>query len=99
MQRSALALAACAVISAIVASPGHYVAIGAGIAAIGTGWIGYARRDAPGFGRLLAAAAIALGSLGVVLGAARVVLVLLAIEHIEHVVPAPDDGSAVHASM
>lgn len=83
MVRLALILAFGAMLAAGLPSPGLYVAIGLGIAAIGTGWLGYSRRAAPGVSRLAAAAAIAVGMLGVVLGSVRVVMVLAAIERID----------------
>jgi hypothetical protein len=83
MSRWALALAACALVAAALPSPGLYAALGLGIAAIGVGWNGYARRDALGPARLAAAAAITLGAIGVVLGAVRVILVLAALSHID----------------
>lgn len=86
MQRLALALAFGAVIAAAVPSPGLYVALGLGLAAIGTGWVGYAQREAPGFARLAAAAAITIGGLGFLLGAVRVVLALAAIGHVDRMI-------------
>lgn len=83
MQRLALALAIGSVLAVALPSPGLFVALGLGLAAIGTGWVGFSQRTAGGFHRLAAAAAIALGSLGLVLGAARIALVLLAIEHVD----------------
>jgi hypothetical protein len=83
MVRVALVLAFGAMLAAGMPSPGLFVAIGLGIAAIGCGWLGYSRRAAPGASRLAAAAAIAVGMLGVVLGTVRVVMVLAAIEHID----------------
>ncbi len=44
MQRLALAFALGAVIAAALPSPGLFVALGLGIAAIGTGWVGYAQQ-------------------------------------------------------
>lgn len=82
MQRLALALAGLALIATAVRIPGPYLAIGLGLAAIGTGWVGYARRDAPGVLRLAGAAAITIGALAFLLGSARVVLALAAIDHI-----------------
>ena len=58
MQRLALAFALGAVVAAALPSPGLFLALGLGIAAIGTGWAGYAQRRAPGMARLMAAAAI-----------------------------------------
>ena len=82
MARVALALAAAALVGAALPSPGLFVAIGLGIAAIGSGWLGY-RRPGPGFTRLAGAAAIPLGALACVLGALRVVLALAALDHID----------------
>lgn len=78
----ALGVAVCAVIAAALPSPGLFVALGLGIAAIGAGWIGYRRTGDPGFTRLAGAAAIAIGALGGLLGALRIVLVLAAIDHL-----------------
>jgi hypothetical protein len=83
MQRVALALAAASLVACALAMPGPFVALGSGIAAIGCGAIGYGRRDAPGASRLVAAAAIAIGSLGFLLALLRVVLVVVAIAHLE----------------
>lgn len=85
MHRIAWVLAVTAVIGAAWPAPGAYVAIGAGIAAIGAGWIAYRRRAAPGAARLAGAAAIAIGAVGVLLGALRVAIVLAAIGHFERV--------------
>lgn len=82
MQRTALALAAAAIVATLVRTPGPFVAIGLAVAAIGTGWIGYGRRDAPGMRRLAAAAAITVGGIALLLGVARVVLALAAIDHV-----------------
>ncbi|MEJ7599199.1 MAG: hypothetical protein WKG01_14930 [Kofleriaceae bacterium] len=84
MHRLALALALLAVVATSVATPGPLFAIGFGIAAIGTGWVGYGRRAAPGATRLVSAGAITLGTIGLVLGALRVAVSLLAIAHLEH---------------
>jgi hypothetical protein len=82
MQRLALALAGLAMIAVTLRVPGAYLAIGLGIAAIGTGWVGYRQRAAPGLHRIGAAAAITLGGIALLLGAARVVLALAAIDHL-----------------
>jgi len=82
MQRLALAFALGAVVAAALPSPGLFLALGLGIAAIGAGWVGYAQRAAPGFARLAAAAAITIGALGFALGAVRVILALAAIDHL-----------------
>lgn len=78
----ALGVALCAVVAAALPSPGLYVALGGGIAAIGVGWAGYRRAGDPGFARLAGAAAIAVGGLAGLLGALRIALVLAAIDHL-----------------
>jgi len=83
MVRLALILAFGAMLAAGLPSPGLYLAIGLGIAAIGTGWLAYVRKTAPGVSRLAAAAAITVGMLGVLLGSVRVVMVLAAIDKID----------------
>ena len=83
MSRLALALAFAAMAAAGLPSPGRYLAIGLGIAAIGTGWLGFSERSAPGARRLAGAAAITVGALGVLLGISRVVMTLVAIDRIE----------------
>lgn len=87
MARLALALGFAAVVAAGLPSPGLYLALGLGIAAVGLGVAGYGRRAAPGFSRLGSAAAITVGGIGVVLGALRVVLALAAIGHIDQLIP------------
>jgi hypothetical protein len=86
MQRLALAFALGAVIAAALPSPGLFLALGLGLLAIGTGWVGYGQRAAPGFARLAAAAAITIGGLGFLLGAVRVILALAAIDHLRGIV-------------
>lgn len=83
MQRLALACAVGSLLAAALPSPGLFVALGLGIAAVGTGWVGFSRREAPGAARLVAAAAVTLGGLGLALGAVRVALVLVAISHVD----------------
>jgi hypothetical protein len=83
MARVALVVALGAVIAAAVPSPGLFLAIGLGIAAIGTGWLGYRRAGDPGFTRLAGAAAITVGAIGGLLGTLRVVLALAAIDHLD----------------
>ncbi len=83
MVRAALILAFGAVLAAGLPSPGLYLAIGLGIAAIGAGWLAFSRRSAPGFSRIAAAAAITVGVMGVMLGSVRVVMVLAAIDRID----------------
>jgi hypothetical protein len=86
MQRLALVLATGSVLAAALPAPGLYLALGLGLGAVGTGWVGYADRGAPGFPRLGAAAAVTLGGIGVLLGAVRVVLALTAIGHVERLI-------------
>lgn len=83
MVRAALILAFGAVLAAGLPSPGLYLAIGLGIAAIGTGWLAFSRRSAPGGSRIAAAAAITVGVMGMLLGGVRVVMVLSAIDRID----------------
>lgn len=83
MARVALLLAAGAVVGAALPSPGLFAAIGLGIAAIGTGWLGYRRPGGPGFPRLAGAAAITAGAVGCLLGTLRVMLALAAIDRID----------------
>ena len=82
MARLALTLAVGAVLASALPSPGLYLAIGLGIAAIGSGWLGYGQRAAPGARRLAAAAAMTLGAIGCTLGVLRVVITLVAIDRI-----------------
>lgn len=83
VQRLAVVCAIGSLVAAALPSPGLFAALGLGIVAIGTGWVGFARREAPGAARIAAAAAITLGGLGLALGAIRVALVLLAISHVD----------------
>ena len=83
MVRAALILAFGAVLAAGLPSPGLYIALGLGIGAIGTGYLAYSQRGAPGGSRIAAAAAITVGVMGVLLGSVRVVMVLGAIDRID----------------
>jgi hypothetical protein len=83
MAHAALAAALGALLAAALPSPGLFLAIGLGIAAIGTGWLGYRRSGDPGGRRLAGAAAITLGAMGGLLGTLRVVLTLAAIDHLD----------------
>lgn len=82
MARVALAVAAGALLSAALPSPGLFLAVALGIAAIGGGWLGY-RRPGPGFARLAGAAAITLGAMACLLGTLRVMLALAALDRID----------------
>jgi hypothetical protein len=79
----ALVLASAALVAAALPWPGMFVAIGTGIAAIGLGLVAYRRREHPGGRRLAGAAAVALGAIGLGLGALRYVLTLVAIDALE----------------
>jgi hypothetical protein len=83
MVRIALIAAAGAVACAALPSPGLFAAIGLGIAAIGTGWLGYRRPGEPGFARLAGAAAVTVGAMGCLLGALRVALAIAAIDRVD----------------
>ena len=84
MVRLALGFAVAAVVAACVPTPGLFLALGLGIAAIGLGLASYRRQELPGPVRLVAAAAVTLGCLASLLGVARVVFVLSAIAHVDH---------------
>jgi hypothetical protein len=81
MAHAALVAALGALLAAALPSPGLFLAIGLGIAAIGTGWLGYRRSGDPGATRLAGAAAITAGAIGCLLGTLRVMLALAAIDH------------------
>jgi hypothetical protein len=85
--RLALALAFAATVAAGLPSPGLFLALGLGIAAIGCGYERFGRRDLPGSARLAAAAAMTVGAIGCLLGIARVVMVLAAIAKIDRMLP------------
>jgi len=76
-------LAIAAVVAGILPSPGLYLALGLGIAAVGTGWLAFSARTLPSLSRLGGATAIAIGSLGFMLGAIRVGLALAALGHLD----------------
>ena len=83
MAHVGLVVAFGAVVAAALPAPGLFYALGLGLAAIGTGWIGYRRSGDPGFTRLAGAAAIAIGALGAALGGLRIALALAAIDHLD----------------
>jgi len=87
VSRLALVLAFGAMLAAGLPSPGLYAALGLGVAAVGTGLAGFHRRETAGGARLAGAAAVAVGSLGCVLGAVRVAIVLAALGHIDRMIP------------
>jgi hypothetical protein len=84
VSRLALVFAFGAMLAAGLPSPGLYLALGLGIAAIGAGFAAFRRRQTPGSARLAGAAAIAIGTLGCLLGAVRIAIVLAALGHIDH---------------
>jgi hypothetical protein len=87
VSRLALVLAFGAMVAAGVPSPGLYVALALGIAAVGAGLAGYRQRSSSGAARLAGAAAVAVGALGCVLGAVRVAIVLAALGHVDRMLP------------
>lgn len=87
MGRLALVLAFAAMAAAGLPSPGLYLAIGLGLAAIGCGLHRFGRKDLPGGARIAGAAAMTIGTLGVLLGAVRVAMVVMAIDKIDRLLP------------
>jgi heme A synthase len=85
MSRVAIILALSAAVASGCPAPGLFLAIGLGIAAIGTGWVSYRRARDPGFSRLAGAAAITVGAVGGLLGGLRVALALAAIDHLDRI--------------
>lgn len=84
MSRLALVLAFGAMLAAGLPAPGLYAALGLGLGAVGTGLAGFHRRETRGSARLAGAAAVAVGALGSLLGAARIAIALAALDHIDH---------------
>jgi hypothetical protein len=85
--RLALLCAFGSTVAAGLPSPGLYLALACGIAAVGMGWTAFARHGSSGHARLAAAAAITVGTIGSLLGTVRVVLVLAAIARLERMLP------------
>jgi hypothetical protein len=83
MAKLALALGFGAMLAAGLPFWGLYLALGLGIAAIGCGVVGWGRRQAPGALRLVSAAAITVGTMGLILGMLRFAVVIGAIDRIE----------------
>ena len=83
MSRLAIILAVASVVASGCPAPGLFLAIGLGIAAIGTGWASYRRARDPGFSRLAGGAAITIGAICGLLGGLRVALALAAIDHLD----------------
>ncbi len=82
MQRIALMLAVTALVACALPAPGHVIALGLAIGAIGTGWVGYRQRAARGALRLVAAGAMTVGGAALALAVIRVAIILVAIEHL-----------------
>lgn len=79
MPTTALALAALALVACALPGAGMFVAMGAGIGAVGLGWIAFRRRHAPGPRRLLGAAAVAIGGMALALAVVRYAVTLAAL--------------------
>jgi hypothetical protein len=82
MPVAAMLCAVVALIACALPGVGMFVAMGAGIAGVGLGRIGFRRRHAPGPRRLLAAAAMAIAGLALLLAAARYALTLVALARV-----------------
>lgn len=78
----AIVCAVVALVACALPGAGMFVAIGAGIAGVGLGRIGFARGHAPGPRRLLAATAMAIAGLALVLAAARYAVTLVALSRV-----------------
>ena len=83
MVRATVALAVIALVASLAPAPGMYIAVGAGIGAIGWGWVGFGNRAAGGTLRLWSAAGMAIGAIGLLLGGLRIALTLAAIDKLE----------------
>ena len=83
MARVSLVIALTALIAAVLPSPGMYIGLGAGVAALGYGWAVYARPDRPSRERLFGAAAMTIGGAGALFGVLRIALTLAAISKLE----------------
>jgi hypothetical protein len=79
----ALVIAAIGGVCVALPGPGMFVAMGLGLFAIAAGAVGYRRLAAPGPARLAGAAAITVGSIALVLSAARYALTLAAVRKLE----------------
>jgi len=75
----ALVLAVVAVTTAALPFPGMFVAMGAGIAAAGTGLVAWRRVSAPGPARLAGAAGMGLAGLALVVAGVRSAVTLAAV--------------------
>jgi hypothetical protein len=79
----ALATAAIGVVCAVLPNPGMFFAMGLGIVAIVTGFLGYRSRPALGRTRLAGAGGITLGVLALILSFTKYGLTLAALRRIE----------------
>lgn len=78
-----LILSLGALVCAVLPGAALFAAMGLGVAAMGTGLVGYRRRGDAGPPRLAGAGAMALGLLALVLAGARYGLVLAVVRHLE----------------
>ena len=76
-------LAVAGAIAVALPAPGVFLAMALAIGAVGTGWVAYRRRSAPGPRRLWGAAALTVGLLVLVLAGLRYGLTLAAVDHLE----------------
>lgn len=81
-----LALAVAALIAGALPHPGMFVGIGLAIAAGGTGWVAWRRRESPGARRLTAAVGLGVATIALALGAARYAVTLFAVSRLTSLV-------------
>ena len=79
----ALIIAVAGGICAALPAPGLFIGLGLAIFSVATGVIAYQRRADPGGARLAGAAGIAIGSIAVVLCAARYAVIFAALRKLE----------------
>jgi hypothetical protein len=79
----AFLLASLGVVAVAVPGPGKLAAIALGTIAVGWGLLAYRRRENRASRRLAGAAGVAVGSLAIGLGAAKVALTLIALARLE----------------
>jgi hypothetical protein len=94
----ALALGAASLVSALLPSPGMFVAMGLGIVGVAAGWSAFRQHRARGGRRLLGAAALAIAALGLALASARYALTLAAVDRLERMLGAGGQPARVAAS-
>lgn len=83
MGHLATVLALLALASAALPGNFMYVGLGCGLAATGVGIVAYRNKQSPARSRLLGAFGLTAGAVAGLLGAARIVLTVLAIDHFE----------------